>query len=117
MFRSFSLYWVLRISSGKVPGTLSQENVFFIGDKEVEFDRVLPIDEYISGACFSTRHSSFNQASSTVTKTSEYKPLLPLGGDGQTNPTSNPVQSRLALRDIVQLVSTNIEQLHWKANL
>ncbi|KAF8626841.1 hypothetical protein AX15_004671 [Amanita polypyramis BW_CC] len=107
------------ISFGKVPVAFSQENVFSIGDKEVEFDRVLPTEEYLSGACF-TSYNSFDQtALPTVTKINgyKYKPLMPSDRGAKINPTPNAIQSRLILRDIARPMSTNIEQYHWKANL
>ncbi|KAF8734996.1 hypothetical protein AX14_002955 [Amanita brunnescens Koide BX004] len=84
------------ISSGKTPSVLSQENVFSIGDKEVEFDRVLSPDEYSSGACFtsSSNRPSF-PAASKINK-NPFVSLVP------SNPTSNLVQTPPVSRAIAQ---------------
>ncbi len=93
-----------------MPSALSQENVFFIGDKEVEFDRVLSADEYISGACFA---GSSNQASfPPVNKTNVQKPF-----NAPSYSTSNLVQTQPVSRDIAQPISANATCSQWHGEL
>ncbi|KAF8348116.1 P-loop containing nucleoside triphosphate hydrolase protein [Amanita rubescens] len=98
------------ISSGKAPSVLSQENVFFIGDKEVEFDRVLSADEYLSGACFA---GSSNQASfPPANKANVQKPF-----NAPSCSTSNLVQAQPVSRDIAQPINPNAACCQWHAEL
>ena len=102
----------LRIYSGKTPSALSQENEFSIGDKQVEFDRVLSPDEYLSGACFTT---SSNRASfPVVSKMNVQKQFVSLV---PSRSTSNLVQTHPVPRDIAQPINANATCCFWRAEL
>ena len=84
--------------------------MFFIGDKEVEFDRVLSADEYISGACFagSSNQTSFPPAN----KANVRKPF-----NAPSYSTSNLVQTQPVSRNIAQPISANAACYQWHAEL
>ncbi|KAK2467800.1 hypothetical protein APHAL10511_000095 [Amanita phalloides] len=101
------------ISSGKAPAILSQDSVFRIGDKEVEFDRVLTSEEYSSGACFASQASE-QVTSTSFKKINEQKPFRSLV---KTNSMADLVQRQPVLLDLARPASSNPIHLHWKAKM
>lgn len=98
-----------------MPSALSQENVFFIGDKEAEFDRVLSADEYFSGACFA---GPSNQASiPPANKTNVPKPFVSVVRNAPSHSTSNLVQRYPVSCDIAHPISANAACSQWHAEL
>lgn len=80
------------IASGRVPVKLSRDAVFFVGDKEVEFDRPLTQEEFSSGFGFTSGHASpVNQP--PAPKSISCKPYITVMRTTMTNPPSIVAQT------------------------
>lgn len=117
--------------TGKVEHPLSDGTNISFGGKELELDRQIPRNEYLSGICFGRGMASaiIPSSSSTSTKTgSAAKQFTPLKVSTTSRPPTVATPSRGVPLQSVDLLSTQnsaprddfpklkLEDSHWVAN-
>ncbi|PFH52000.1 hypothetical protein AMATHDRAFT_2489 [Amanita thiersii Skay4041] len=103
------------LSSGKVPLQLPQEQPFFVGEKEVELDRVLSSEEFLSGSCFS--NTTNPSAALTSNTTSCRKPFKSLSISTKPNPPVNSTKKVPLASTAAHSVNVQIKASSWSAQM